>query len=141
MGKNYDTESGTCLGDETFKYFFNCTYEGDEAPKEVLELFRYLNTQSITSEFTERLNESVKKARMNAEWRAEYMRASIWERDVRHAGIDEGKAEGLEQGRLSILKPKFMRIQQGQITVEEAAEALEMDVEELKKEYRAFCEK
>lgn len=89
---NRDLASGISLNDGTFKYFFNCTYMGEDAPEEILEFYRYIRTGEATSGFTKDLDEAVKLNRMNRKWKAEYMKELLHDDDVRR----EGRAEGLE---------------------------------------------
>ena len=76
------------LKDGTYKYFFNLTYQGDDIPKSLNDLYRYMRSGEPTDTLTEKMAEAVKIARQNKEWRSEYMRASLFEYDC----IEEGKA-------------------------------------------------
>ena len=56
-------------------------------------LYDYIRTGKVGGELTRRMDEAVRRARENEEWRSEYMKELLHDDDVR----EEGRAEGEKQ--------------------------------------------
>ena len=92
-------ETGKMLEDGTAKIFYNCTYTGVDIPKELAQLYDYIETGNTTNPLTQRINSAVEKGRRNEIWRTEYMHFERRLRDARDEGLEEGHKQGLEEGR------------------------------------------
>ena len=62
------------LNDGTEKILNNCTYKGDDLPKEMHNLYGYIRTGRVNDGLTERIEEAVSVARKRDEWRSMYMK-------------------------------------------------------------------
>ena len=61
--------------------------------QETQDFLEFIETNKTSDEYTERLNNDVKIARMNKEWRVEYMKTLLHDMDVRKEGREEGREE------------------------------------------------
>ena len=89
------------LNDRCTKIFFNTKSEAPDIPKNIRNLFDYINKGSVSDDFTESLENSVRNVRSNERWKREYMhnftdRQDIWE-EAHEAGVHEGLERGIEQ--------------------------------------------
>ena len=80
------------LQDHTVKYFFNCSCQREEVPKNVQALYRYIMTGEPMDELTGKLHRAVEAGRRNEKWRSEYMKELLHDDDMR----EEGRAEERE---------------------------------------------
>ena len=79
-----------------------------------VKLDMYLEEENGNAEddFTRQLDTAVKCARMNEEWRTEYMKTYVNDMDMRREGYEEGVAEGVSRGlSQGILQEKMHAIQ------------------------------
>ena len=81
------------LGDGTAKIFFNCTYIGEDIPKDLKRLYEYINTGKAGDALTKRIDEAVVKARNIEEWRSEYVKEMVLLMDAREEGLEKGRKE------------------------------------------------
>ncbi len=88
--------SGMVLEDGCIKVFYNCTCDSEKLSKDLRDLYHFIMTGEPGMQLTERLNEAVKSAKKNEEWRSEYMKELLHDDDVKTDGI----AEGIEIGRM-----------------------------------------
>ena len=98
--KNLDIADGkTQLGDRTTKIFFNVNeYDKIKEDGELKSLLKYFSSKKSESSFTNTLNELVKQAQHNTQWRQTYMTKERFEYYARQQGIREGIAQGITQG-------------------------------------------
>ena len=108
-------------------YFFNAMYSGDDAPEGIKNLYRYIQTQEVSDELTNKIHEAVKKARMNSKWRSIYMKERIILMEQRLEGREEGREEGIVEGRINML---LDIVKDGLISVVDAAQKAGMSVDE-----------
>ena len=94
--ENICLEDGkTKLNDRTYKHFFFAPLCAKIIrDEEVKKFFEFLISNSVESDYTLKLDEYVKDAKHNMQWRHEYM---TYERIQAYA-FDEGKEQGLLQG-------------------------------------------
>ncbi len=78
---------------------YNTKGEIVNVSKETLDFLKYIETNTVCDDYTKRLSQDVATARMNKEWRVEYMKTLLHDNDVRRAG----KAEGKEEERRNIV--------------------------------------
>ena len=86
------------------------------------ELNGNIETKTVNGDFVKQLDNAVKNARHNKEWRVEYMHSVVHDRDMINKGRNEGKIETL-----------IALVKDGDITVEIAAQKADMSVDEFKK--------
>ena len=87
------------LNDGTTKIFYNCTYKGGDLPKDLRELYEYVDAGKINNDLTTRIDMAVRRARSNEEWRSSYMKEMVLFMDAREEGRAEGRVEGREEER------------------------------------------
>ncbi len=99
------------LGDGTGKIFLNAGGSGDDVSEDLKAFLNYLSAKTVESDFVDRLDREVKRARKNQKWRREYMTLQmkmdeVFEearedglREGRETGLTEGRAEGLREGK------------------------------------------
>ena len=95
----YEFEN-VCKDDESLKLqdgrkilIFNTKGSIVNVSRETQDFLEFIETNKTSDEYTERLNNDVKIARMNKEWRVEYMKTLLHDMDVRKEGREEGREE------------------------------------------------
>ena len=68
---------------------FNTKGNNINVSKETYDFLKYIETNVVCDDYTERLNNDISKARMNKEWRVEYMKTLLHDMDVREEGREE----------------------------------------------------
>ena len=92
------------LNDETTKIFINtkAPLEDKDISPKLANLIKYINSETISDEYTKKIDEAVKQRRKSSEWRVKYMKYELnlleREREGRKAGIKEGRREGRKEG-------------------------------------------
>lgn len=81
------------LPDGTEKIFFNCSCGLENVPEELKALYEYIQDGKESNDLTRRLEEAVKKARLNEKWRSEYMKELLHDDDIRAEGRTEKLVE------------------------------------------------
>ena len=136
MGRHIYTFENICredtdifLEDGTTKIFLNAKGTMDDVSPELKAFLDYVAGKKPADPFVDELEEAVKNARKNREWRREYMTLEMRDRVNREHAKAEGKAEGIietgldfglsEEELLSRLQNKL------NITFEAAKEYLE----------------
>lgn len=94
-----DEESSVFLGDGSSVVFLNSKGTADDVSSEVLSFLNYM--EGIVTEedpYIKMLDEAVKKAKKNTDWRREYM---LYEMELAHEkelARKEGRKEGIKEG-------------------------------------------
>ncbi len=91
------------MGDETAKIFLNADSKMDDVSKELKAFLDYAAGNDITDTFVQELDEAVKEAKRNREWRHEYMTLLMRDQINVEKGIEQGIEQGIK-GTVSILK-------------------------------------
>ncbi|MBP5267536.1 MAG: Rpn family recombination-promoting nuclease/putative transposase [Ruminococcus sp.] len=145
QGRHYYRFENLCVDDPTIrlkdgavKIFLIAGDEMQDVNGELAGFLRYLKTGAISDDFTRAVDESVRFARRNKDWKEEYRVVNLLEREWKGMGREEGLAEGREEGlaegreegRMAVL---FKYVANGYIPPEVAAEELNMSVDDLKK--------
>lgn len=113
-------DSEVLLNDGTHKVFFNAS-KYDKMPTESLrEFFKFLNGLNAASDFTDQLEQKVRYAKTNAQWRHRFM---TWEQEMR-IQVKE-KSEQLAKEMAKDLAKEM---------VEDRVNAMRKDIEEEAKE-------
>ncbi len=103
--ENICKEDGSIsMGDEAVKIFLNAKGTMDDVSKELKAFLDYVAGKKPVDSYVEKLEEAVKEAKRNREWRHEYM--TLLMRDQENQEIGEKKMAKLiillnEDGRLS----------------------------------------
>ena len=92
------------LNDETTKIFINtkAPLEDKDISPKLANLIKYISSETISDEYTKKIDEAVKQRRRSSDWRVKYMKYELnlleREREGRKAGIKEGRREGRKEG-------------------------------------------
>ncbi len=70
---------------------YNTKGKNINVSKKTMDFLDYIETNKVCDEYTERLNKDVAIARMNKEWRVEYMKTLLHDSDVKREGREEQK--------------------------------------------------
>ena len=98
--RNVCSEDGDIfLDDKSYKVFYNVGAYGKEQEVELRAFLEYLCERRATSDFTERIDALVEKAKRNERFRSVYMSLNIREDDLRMAGEKIGFERGMRKGR------------------------------------------
>ena len=81
------------LKDGTEKIFYNCAADPKKVPENLWELYEYIRSGKVGGDLSRRIDEAVRRARKNEEWRSEYMKELLHDDDVREEGREEGREE------------------------------------------------
>ena len=94
-GMDYDA-----LNDATTKVFVNTTapLDDENLNSKLVSLIKYINSETITDEYTKKLDDAVRIKRRSADWRVKYMKYELNLLESRREGIEEGKREGKIEG-------------------------------------------
>ena len=87
------------LGDDTAKIFLNTESEMEDTSRELRAFLDYVAGQKTEDSFVQKLEDAVKKARQNREWRREYM--TLLMRDQENQ--EKGKEIGMEIGIYEVI--------------------------------------
>lgn len=111
---------------------FNTKGNTINVSKEAYDFLKFIETNVVSDEYTEHLNKDVSIARMNKEWRVEYMKTLLHDMDVKREGREEGIIVGRQQGIRDIVQ-NMLRKGMDIAEICELAECDEEYVEEVRK--------
>ena len=96
------------LGDGTTKIFLNTDSEMDDIAQELRAFLDYVGGKSSNDPFIQKMEEAVKEAKKNREWRLEYMTLLMRDQENVEKGIGQG------EDKLAKLVAKLMENQRSQ---------------------------
>ena len=129
------------LADEAVIMFLNTLgTKGDVSP-DIQSLFDYINSNTITSNFTREVADTIVEIKNDKKVRDAYMTYEMRMKDLRDEAHAEGKAEGLAEGKAKDLaegkaKEKTAtakRLLSMGLSVEDIAKATSLSVEQVEK--------
>lgn len=91
-------DMGVALNDGSTKIFLNTDSSMDDVDSELRSFLDYAGGKKAQGEFVRRLDEAVKNARKNREWRLEYMTLLMRDLENYERGLEQGMEQGLEKG-------------------------------------------
>ena len=114
-----------------YHYFFNMTYNKEDIPKELNELFVYIkDTQEKNvpenSELISKISERIKFIRNSESMKEEYNMLNLYENEIYADALSKGKLEGKLEGKLFTL---ISLVKDGIIDVSVAANRLNISEE------------
>ncbi len=116
------------LGDETAKIFLNAAGHLDDVSKELKAFLDYVAGKMPDDSFVRRLEDAVKEAKKNREWRHEYMTLLMRDQENIEKGIEKGKIYGMISAYRDLEVPEdeiLKKVQEKfQLSLEEAKEYL-----------------
>ena len=86
-----DEDEEIQLQDKMNWIFYNTTADLSEAPEGIREFLNYVQTEIAEDDFTSQLDQEIKRARLNEDWRAEYLKTYVNDMDMRREGYIEGE--------------------------------------------------
>ena len=91
----------------TSKIYYNTVACGDSIPKEIQNLFDYINTGTVSDTLTGEIETMVDRRKFDGDTFREYMMERLWWNDAiregRWEGLNEGRAEGRAEARVDAL--------------------------------------
>lgn len=127
------------LADEAVIMFLNTLgTKGDVSP-DIQSLFDYINSNTITSNFTREVADTIVEIKNDKKVRDAYMTYEMRMKDLRdeaHAegkaeGLAEGKAKGLAEGKAKEKTATAKRLLSMGLSVEDIAKATSLSVEQV----------
>ena len=94
-----DEDDSIQLHDKMNWIFYNTTADLSDAPEGIKRFLGYVETEAAEDEFTKLIDKEVKNARLNEEWRSEYLKTYVNDMDMRREGYIEGEKFGIECGK------------------------------------------
>ena len=94
-----DEDESIQLHDKMNWIFYNTTADLSEVPEGINKFLNYVENEHAEDEFTRLLDKEVKNARLNEEWRSEYLKTYVNDMDMRREGYIEGEKFGIERGK------------------------------------------
>ncbi|MDE5823819.1 MAG: Rpn family recombination-promoting nuclease/putative transposase [Lachnospiraceae bacterium] len=85
------------MGDETVKIFLNTEGTMDDVSEELRAFLDYVAGKKSKDSFVEKLEEAVKEAKKNREWRHEYMTLLMRDQENQEIGEKRGEKRGEEK--------------------------------------------
>ena len=92
------------LGDGSTKIFLNAKGKINDVSKELKAFLDYVAGEKTEDAFVEKLEEAIKKAKQNREWRHEYMTLLMRDQENIEKGMEKGMEKGIEKTLLLIQK-------------------------------------
>ena len=114
------------LDDETRKIFLCAGGTADDVSDDMKDFLDWLIGKQGKSELVKALDNAVQKARNHEEWRLEYMTLLMRDQEM----IRRGREDGLQAGRLQEI---FLSVQEGDYSIERAAQKAGMDIQSVEK--------
>ncbi len=103
---------GLELGDGTTKIFLNADSDVDDVSKELRDFLDYVDGKDVDSDYVREVDEAVKAARMNKEWRNQYMTMLMRDLENKEIGREEGEQNALVQSIKNLMNNLKMNIDQ-----------------------------
>ena len=97
-----DEDDSIQLHDKMNWIFYNTTADLSEVPEGIKKFLNYVENEHAEDEFTRLLDKEVKNARLNEEWRSEYLKTYVNDMDMRREGYIEGEKFGIERGKAEV---------------------------------------
>ena len=86
------------LGDGTTKIVLNAADTADDVSDGLKAFLDYVAGKPVHDTYVNKVDEAVTRAKMNKEWRTQYMTLMMRDLENRELGIEEGLKQGIEQG-------------------------------------------
>ena len=104
-----DEDESIQLHDKMNWIFYTTTADLSEVPEGIKKFLSYVENEYAGDEFTRLIDKEVKNARLNEEWRSEYLKTYVNDMDMRREGYLEGEEYGKAEGkRLGIAEGEML---------------------------------
>lgn len=87
---------GLELGDGTTKIFLNADSVADDVSKELRAFLDYVGGKDVDNDYVREVDEAVKAARLNKEWRNQYMTMLMRDLENKEIGREEGEQNAMQ---------------------------------------------
>ena len=87
----------TLLGDDTAKIFLNTESNMEDVNQKLIAFLDYVAGKKSDDSFVQKLDNAIKKAKQNREWRHEYMTLLMRDQENIEKGIEKGIKKGIEK--------------------------------------------
>lgn len=132
----FKQNSEVLLNDGTHKVFFNASKYDKMPTKSLREFFKFLNGLNAASDFTDQLEQKVRYAKTNAQWRHRFM---TWEQEMR-IQVKE-KSEQLAKEMAKDLANEMVEDRVNAMRADIEKEAKEMAVEKVEETAKETAKK
>lgn len=89
-----EEDTGIQLNDGTTKIFLNTKGQIDDVSEDLKAFLDYVEGKPSDNDFVRKLEEEIREAKKNREWRHEYMTLLMRDQENLQKGIDQGKIYG-----------------------------------------------
>ena len=114
------------LADEATKIFLNANGQANDVSNELKAVLDYIGGKPSEDDFVKKLDEAVREAKKNREWRHEYM--TLWMRDQEN--IEKGIQQGIQQGdAIRLMESVDSIVHNLKLSVEDACKALNVTLD------------
>lgn len=117
------------LGDGTTKIFLNTDSDMDDVSKELRAFLDYVAGKEPEDSFVKKLNNAVREAKKNREWRHEYMTLLMRDQENIEKGIKQGIEQGIEKGIIIMVENALVTTGD----IKQTAKLLKIGEEEVRK--------
>lgn len=121
----YDEITGISLGDGRKIYIYNTKGTVINVDNDTLKFLKFIDEGVPLDDYTKRLQSSVAMARLNKEWKVEYMKTYLHDSDVRWEGIEIGISYGKDMHLIDLICRKLRKGKTPEIITEELEEQLD----------------
>ena len=121
----YEEITGLPLGDGRKILIYNTKGTVVNVDEDTLRFLKFIDEGIPSDDYTKRLQSSVAMARLNREWKVEYMKTFLHDSDVRWEGIEIGKEIGKEIQRIELICCKLRKGKSPEIISDELEEELD----------------
>ena len=117
------------LGDGTTKIILNTKGTADDVSEDMKALLNYIDGQLPSNDYTNELEAAVKSARLNENWRREYMTLEMHYQEKYEQGEAAGYKRGIEKGAE---QTAISMLLEGDLSLDKIAKYTNLSIEQLK---------
>ncbi len=122
----------TLLGDDTAKIFLNTESNMEDVNQKLIAFLDYVAGKKSDDSFVQKLDNAIKKAKQNREWRHEYMTLLMRDQENIEKGIEKGIKKGIEKGIEKEEIRTIIRLYHNGFTPNQIADLLGKDIMKVK---------
>ncbi len=122
----------TLLGDDTAKIFLNTESNMEDVNQKLTAFLDYVAGKKSDDSFVQKLDNAIKKAKQNREWRHEYMTLLMRDQENIEKGIEKGIKKGIEKGIEKEEIRTIIRLYHNGFTPNQIADLLGKDIMKVK---------
>ena len=115
------------LKDETHKIFFNTEAFQKEKDQNIKSFLKYINGEKENNKFVNKIDEKIKKVKLNKEWRQEYMTLLMREQEIAEENFAKGIKEGIREGKKEGIINQIKLLKEFKVSNEEIIKRIMLD--------------